>query len=118
MAVTGPAAAYHEAHVTADDVRIMVDGAGIAKVDHAITLRVASGTLKTFDVTGLEPGAPTLAEANVAGESSRGESRALVEPHGKLDPSLLSPLRAARLRATRTARYLRRATARRTHRDR
>ena len=43
--VARPALAYHEAHTTADDVRVTIDDAARARVDHALTVRVASGTL-------------------------------------------------------------------------
>ena len=50
-------AAYQEAHQTGDDVRVVVDAAGKAQIEHEIRYRVVSGTLQRFDLRGIDPGA-------------------------------------------------------------
>jgi hypothetical protein len=80
--VARPALAYHEAHMTADDVRVTVDDAARARVDHALTVRVVSGTLKSLDVSGVEPEAVADGEAAITSENGRPTS-AVVEPVGE-----------------------------------
>src|SRR5258708_6502471 len=80
-AVAPSARAYQEAHLRGDDVRITVDAAGHAQVEHALTYRVMSGTLKQVDLNGLEATASLDTQATVAPEEGEG-SIAQVEPHG------------------------------------
>jgi hypothetical protein len=47
-------AAYTEVHQTGDDVRLEVDAAGVARIEHAVRYRVVAGALKQFDLPGLE----------------------------------------------------------------
>ena len=57
LAVAPPAhAAYQESHQTADDVRITVDSAGKARVEHTIRYRVVGGTLQKIDLRGIDLG--------------------------------------------------------------
>ncbi len=77
LAGARPASAYREAHMTADDVRVTVDDAAVARIDHALTVRVLSGTLKTLDVSGIEPEAKPDAEASITSESGRASSAAV-----------------------------------------
>jgi hypothetical protein len=46
--------AWVEAHVDADDVHVAIDRAGKAKVEHKITVRVAGGPLRSFDLHGVD----------------------------------------------------------------
>src|SRR5947209_17260640 len=82
FAVGSPALAYQEAHFTGDDVRLAVDPAGRAQIEHVIRLRVASGTLKQIDLNGIEAQAVVDSQAAVTGELGK-ESLARVEAHGE-----------------------------------
>ena len=44
-----------EAHFAGDEVRLTVDEAGSARVEHALSYRVVGGPPKGFDLTGIEP---------------------------------------------------------------
>jgi hypothetical protein len=47
---TKPGHAWVETHLVSDDVRVQVERSGVAWVDHAVTLRVQGGPLRSFDV--------------------------------------------------------------------
>lgn len=49
-----PANAWVEAHVAADDIRVLFDREGKARVEHRITLKVSGGPLKAFDIRGVD----------------------------------------------------------------
>lgn len=59
------AQAWVETHVLADDVRIDVERSGMATVDHAITMRVQGGPLRSFDVVGADRDAAPLSDSSV-----------------------------------------------------
>ncbi len=68
----GPAhASYTEAHQTGDDVRIRLDTAGHAHVEHTLQLRIVAGQKRTFDLVGVEPGAVPEARVVATGEDER-----------------------------------------------
>jgi hypothetical protein len=45
-----PAAAWIETHVVSDDVRVEIARSGLATIDHAITMHVKGGPLRSFDL--------------------------------------------------------------------
>lgn len=49
-----PARAWVEAHVAADDIRLLFDRTGSARIEHRITLKVSGGPLKAFDIRGVD----------------------------------------------------------------
>ncbi len=57
LLAAGPARAWVELHVTADDVRVAVDRTGHARIEHRIALRIAGGPLKSIDLVGVDPDA-------------------------------------------------------------
>ena len=81
-----------EVHFAGDDVRVTVDAAGQARVEHALAYRVSGGALKGFDLTGIEPEAvldpvaPVAVDGEVrnAAHVERKSDRAL---HVTMDPS-------------------------------
>jgi hypothetical protein len=79
----GPArvAKWTEWHVTGDDVRLTLDQAGTARIEHAVRYRVVMGPLHQIDLTGIEPNARLTPEATVVSEDGR-ELGAHVEPKG------------------------------------
>jgi hypothetical protein len=46
--------AWVEVHVEADDVRVLLQRTGEARVEHKITLKIAGGPLRSFDVRGVD----------------------------------------------------------------
>lgn len=52
--VASPALAWVEAHVAGDDVRLLLDRTGSARVEHRITLKVSGGPLRTFEIRGVD----------------------------------------------------------------
>jgi hypothetical protein len=70
LAIARSAEAANEAHFGGDDVRISVDEAGLARVEHAIAYRVTGVPPKGFDLTGIEPEAliDPLAPVTLDGE--------------------------------------------------
>jgi len=50
LAASPASAGWVETHVTADDVRIEIDRGGSASIDHAITMQVKGGPLRSFDL--------------------------------------------------------------------
>ena len=59
------ARAWVDVHVEADDVRITVEKAGEARVEHRITLKIAGGPLRSFDLRGVDADAAPEAEGYV-----------------------------------------------------
>lgn len=49
-----PARAWVEAHVEGDDVRVIVDRSGDARIEHKITLKIAGGPLRSLDLRGVD----------------------------------------------------------------
>ena len=64
-------AAYQEAHQTGDDVRVTVDAAGKAQIEHTIRYRVVSGALQKFDLRGIDPGAVIDPAVTVTADDGR-----------------------------------------------
>jgi hypothetical protein len=54
LAVSSRARAWVEVHVAGDDVRLLVDRAGAARVEHRITLKISGGPLRAFDIRGVD----------------------------------------------------------------
>ncbi|WP_437501575.1 hypothetical protein [Sorangium sp. So ce1099] len=52
-----PARAWVEVHVAGDDVRLAIDRAGAATVEHKVTLKVSGGPLRALDIQGVDPDA-------------------------------------------------------------
>ncbi|WP_437587133.1 hypothetical protein [Sorangium sp. So ce1000] len=52
-----PARAWVEAHVAGDDVRLSIDRAGAATVEHKVTLKISGGPLRALDIQGVDPDA-------------------------------------------------------------
>jgi len=75
-----------ETRFTGDDVRVTVDEAGVARVEHAIAYRVSGGTLHGFDVNGVEPDAivDESAPMTIDGETSNGVARVERKADGAL----------------------------------
>jgi hypothetical protein len=53
-APTRRAHAWVEAHVEADDIRVILDRTGAARIEHRITLKIAGGPLRTLDLRGVD----------------------------------------------------------------
>lgn len=64
--LASPAAAWIETRVLGDDVRIEVDRAGMATVEHAIGLQVRGGPLRSFDLLAADRDAVPLEDSTVA----------------------------------------------------
>src|SRR5438445_930023 len=66
-----PAAAWVETHVISDDVRVEVERSGQAMIDHAITMQIKGGPLRSFDLalgdTDLSPLEGTAVSAQTEG---------------------------------------------------
>jgi hypothetical protein len=54
---THRAHAWVEVHVAGDDVRLDIDPAGAARIEHKITLKISGGPLRSLDITGVDPDA-------------------------------------------------------------
>jgi hypothetical protein len=74
LVVARPAQAWVDVHVEGDDVRVSVEPSGKARVEHRLTLKIAGGPLRAFDVRGVEGDAAPEPEGYVAPlkEASRG----------------------------------------------
>ncbi|WP_437776575.1 hypothetical protein [Sorangium sp. So ce1097] len=57
IAFTLPARAWVEVHVAGDDVRLAIDRAGTARVEHKVTLKISGGPLRALDIRGVDPDA-------------------------------------------------------------
>ena len=73
------ASAWVETHVVADDVRVELERSGSATIDHAITMQIKGGPLRSFDLA--------IADADVSpldgtAMSAQTESQALPVPLG------------------------------------
>jgi hypothetical protein len=49
-----PALAWVEVHVAGDEVRLLLDKEGTARVEHRVTLKVSGGPLRAFDIRGVD----------------------------------------------------------------
>ncbi len=74
-----------EVHFTGDDIRVTVDSAGQARVEHALAYRVSGGPLKGLDLAGIEPEAVLDPVAPVAAD---GELRNAAHVERKGDRAL------------------------------
>ena len=68
------ALAWVDVHVEADDVRVALEKSGEARVEHKITLKIAGGPLRSFDLRGVDPDAVPDSEGYVVPqrEAARG----------------------------------------------
>ncbi|WP_437721960.1 hypothetical protein [Sorangium sp. So ce861] len=57
IAFAHPARAWVEVHVAGDDVRLAIDRAGAATVEHKVTLKISGGPLRALDIQGVDPDA-------------------------------------------------------------
>lgn len=65
MSAPGLARAWVEVHVVGDEVRLSIAQDGSGLVEHKLTIKVAGGPLKSFDVRGVDPDAAPLGDAIV-----------------------------------------------------
>lgn len=68
---TGRAFAWHEAHETGDEVTLVVDGHGVASVEHQIRWHVVRGPLRSFDLVHFPPSAAVEPLVTVAASDGR-----------------------------------------------
>jgi hypothetical protein len=68
---TGASAYYEEAHVVGDDVKVTVDTAGLARVEHEVTWHVLAGQFHTLDLPGVDAPLTPEPEATLTGEDGR-----------------------------------------------
>ncbi len=78
----GGVAKWTEWHAIGDDVRVAIDGAGLARVEHALRYRVVMGPLRQIDLTGFEKNAVLAPDATVTADDGR-EFPAHVEAKGE-----------------------------------
>jgi hypothetical protein len=65
-------ASWLETHVMSDDIHVEVERSGAAVIDHAITMRVHGGPLRSFDLVGVDADAAPLPDATVISAQSEG----------------------------------------------
>ena len=70
--VATPAWAWVETHLVSDEVRIEVERSGGAVIDHAITMRVQGGPLRSFDVAVGDAAITPLGDGSVISAQSDG----------------------------------------------
>ncbi len=72
LAIARPVEAANDAHFGGDDVRVTVDEAGVARVEHAISYRVTGSLPNGFDLTAVQPEAivDPLAPVALDGETT------------------------------------------------
>ncbi len=63
------AVAKAEVHETAHDVRVAIDTAGLATIDHAVSYRVVSGALKSVEIPGFEAELALDEEVKITGDA-------------------------------------------------
>jgi hypothetical protein len=71
LLVTGRAHAWQEAHQTGDDVRVRVDPAGVAQVEHRLRWHILRGPLKTIDLVHVEGAASVDPDVPITAEDGR-----------------------------------------------
>lgn len=71
LLVSGRALAWQEAHQTGDEVRVRIDAAGVAQVEHQIRWHVVRGPLKSIDLVGIDPGVTLDPDVPIAAEDGR-----------------------------------------------
>jgi hypothetical protein len=65
------AQAWQESHQTGDDVRVHVDAAGAAQVEHKVRWHVVRGPLKFVDLLSVDPGAELEPDVTILAESGK-----------------------------------------------
>ena len=95
--MTGPAAAWAEMRLIADDVQVDLDRSGSAVVHHRIRMRIVGGPLRSFDLVGVPKDATPLEDGTVTSaqlEGVVGAPMALevaARPEGGLRVGIASP---------------------------
>ncbi len=79
------ATGYLDAHATSDDVRVSIDTAGQATIEHRIAFRVGAGQFKGFDIVGVEKDA-VLEPVVAVTTQDAGESAPVVGGAGSATP--------------------------------
>jgi hypothetical protein len=80
-----PAVAYYEeAHVTGDEVRVTVDTAGSARVEHTVSWQIVAGQYHFLDLGGLPGGLSAEPVASLVGEDGRVFPATLAEREGNV----------------------------------
>ena len=69
-----PALAWVDVNVEADDVRVSLDKGGDARVEHKITLKIAGGPLRSFDIRGVDADATPELDAYVVPQKEAARS--------------------------------------------
>jgi hypothetical protein len=64
--------AWVETHVIADDIRVDIERSGSAVVDHAITMRIQGGPLRSFDLAAAENDITPLGDSTVISAQTEG----------------------------------------------
>jgi hypothetical protein len=81
LALVHPAHAWVEAHIGGDDVRLSIDRAGAARVEHRVTLKISGGPLRALDIQGVDPDArPELDSYVVPLKAAQASSLASATP--------------------------------------
>lgn len=81
LALVHPAQAWVEPHIGGDDVRLSIDKAGAARVEHRITLKISGGPLRALDIRGVDPDAqPELDSYVVPLKAAQASSLASATP--------------------------------------
>jgi len=70
--VAGQAAAWAETHLVSHDIRIEVERSGQAVIDHAMSLRIRGGPLRSFDLLGADKDAAPLPDSTVISAKAEG----------------------------------------------
>ena len=68
------ALAWVDVNVESDDVRISLDKSSDARVEHKITLKIAGGPLRSFDIRGVDPDATPELDAYVVPQKEAARS--------------------------------------------
>jgi hypothetical protein len=76
-------AGYEESHVTGDDVRVLVQASGTARIQHSLTWRIVAGQPRSLDFSGVEQGAHLDPSASVVAEDGRSTPATLIDVPGK-----------------------------------
>jgi len=68
----GTSFAWVETHVIADDIRVDIERSGAALVDHAITMRIQGGPLRSFDLAAADADVTPLSDSTVISAQTEG----------------------------------------------
>jgi hypothetical protein len=68
----GSSWAWVETHVIADDIRVDIERSGSAVIDHAITMRVQGGPLRSFDLATADAEVTPLGDSTVISAQTEG----------------------------------------------